>query len=121
MTEIGAILAFFGEFATAYASDNVPDSPTYPYLTVEPRVGFFDDGEIPVQVQLWHRTESDAEVNEIARQIGRAIGYGGVTLACDTGWVWIKRGTPFVVPVTIETDDAIKRRLINVSIEYITE
>lgn len=118
MTEIAAIINYFSNFATCYPSDAVPDDPKYPYLTVEPRIGFFDDGNVPVQVQLWHRTESDADVNAIVRDIGRDIDYGGMPVPCDGGWVWIKRGSPFVVPVTVTDDDSIKRRLINVSLEY---
>jgi hypothetical protein len=121
MTEIAAIMNYFSQFATTYASDNVPTNAQYPYLTVEPRIAFFDDGDVPVQVQLWHRTDSDAAVNKIVRDIGRDIGYGGMPVPCDGGWVWIKKGSPFCVPVTIETDEAIKRRLINVSIEYMTD
>lgn len=121
MTEIAALLDFFGDITTAYPSDNVPDNPTYPYVTVEPRIGYFNDGQVPVQLNLWHRTESDAAINAIARNIGDAIGYGGTTVACDNGWIWIMRGTPFIVPVTVTDDDAIKRRLINVSIDFITD
>ena len=121
MTDVGALLAFFGQFATAYPSDNVPDNPAYPYVTVEPRSSFFGDGDVPIQVQVWDRTESDAAVNSVVRAIGRGIGYGGTSVTCDAGWLWIKRGNPFVVPVTITGDDAYKRRLINVSVEYITE
>lgn len=120
MTEFAALLNFFGEVVPAYPSDNVPDDVTYPYVTIEPRIGAWGDGEIPLQAQLWERTTSEAQVNAHVRAIGEAIGYGGAPVPCDGGWLWVKRGTPFVVPVTVEDDDAIKRRLININVEYNT-
>jgi len=120
MTEIATLLAYFGKFATAYPSDNVPTDAEYPYITVEPRLAFFGDGDVPIQLNLWARTDSDAAVNKIVRAIGEDIGYGGMPRPCDGGWLWIKRGTPLVVPVTVPDDEAIKRRLINVSVEFMT-
>lgn len=121
MTEIAAIREFFGQIAPLYPHDNVPDGASYPYLTFDPSFAFFGDGDVHYQLHLWHRTASDASINSVARDIGRLIGYGGTAVMCDSGWVWIKRGAPFVVPVATPDDDMLKRRLINVLIEFITE
>jgi hypothetical protein len=121
MTEIAALLDFFSRVVPAYPSDNVPDDVAYPYVTVEPRFGAWGDGDVPVQLNLWERTTSDALVNGHVREFAALIGYGGAPVACDTGWLWVKRGSPFAVPVTDPDDDAIKRRLLNIVIEFITD
>ena len=120
MTETAEILAYFNQFATAYPSDNVPDDATYPYITVEPKLGYWGGGDVPIQINLWHRTDNEAAINSIVRDIGNDISYSGVARPCDGGWLWIKRGSPWVVPIVEPTDDAIKRRLINVSVEFMT-
>ena len=120
MTEIAALRSYFAGVAPIFPHDSVPDDVDYPYFTFDPVMGFFNDGDVPMQIQLWHRTASDAEINSIARELGRLIGYGGATVMCDSGWLWIKRGTPFMVPITTPDDDMVKRRLINVRVEFIT-
>ncbi len=121
MTEIAALRSFFSNVAPIYPHDNVPDGAEYPYFTFEPVFSFFNDGDVPTQIHLWHRTSSDAEINGIARELGRLIGYGGTPVMCDNGWIWIKRGSPFIVPVNTLDDDMLKRRLINVNVEFITD
>ena len=120
MTEIAALKRFLDNVVTSYPTDNVPTNATYPYLTFEPIIGFWEDGALPVQCQLWCRTDSDAAVNKIVRDLAHGIGYGGMPVAVDSGWIWIKKGTPFCVPVTITTDEGIKRRVINLSVEFFT-
>jgi hypothetical protein len=120
MTEIAALKSFFDSIVTTYPNDNVPDDAQYPYLTFEPVIGFWEQGAVPVQCQLWHRTESDAAVNKIVRDIAHAIGYGGASVACDGGWLWIKTGSPFAQTIVEHDDDTIKRRLINISVEFMT-
>jgi len=120
MTAQAALLAFFGQFATTYADDNVPDDAAYPYITVETRFGAFDDGDVPLVVNVWHRTDSDKACNDLVRYISASIGYGGAAVTCSDGWLWVKRGTPFAVAFVDPDDDAIKRRRININVEFIT-
>jgi hypothetical protein len=45
---------------------------------------------------------------------------GGKIIKCDGGRIWIKRGQPFAQNMGDESDDLIKRKYLNVTIEYFT-
>lgn len=120
MTEIATILDFFSGVLPTYPNDAVPDDVSYPYATIEPRIGYWDDGDVLVQLQVWCRTTTELEPNAYVRKLAEHVGYGGTALPCDGGWVWIKRGTPWSVVVQSEHDDAVKRRIINLTIEFMT-
>ena len=40
--------------------------------------------------------------------------------ACDSGAIWIKRGEPFAQNMGDQNDDMIRRKIINLSVEYLT-
>ena len=40
--------------------------------------------------------------------------------ACDGGAIWIKRGEPFAQNMGDQNDDMIRRKIINLSVEYLT-
>jgi hypothetical protein len=122
MTPEAAIYKFLSSFAVpAYASSSVPDQAAFPYLTYDLVIGEWNQGESNMTVNVWYRTDSEAEPNAKVREIGRAIGLGGVTLQCDGGMLWLKKGSPWAQSLSIEgEDEKVKRRLLNVSIETIT-
>lgn len=103
----------------AYAAQAVPDNAALPYLTYTPVAGAWGDAEQGVTVETWRRTGSEAKANADAEAIGRALGLGGVMLACDGGGLWVKRGSPFWQAVD-SGEPGVKRRYINLSIENIT-
>lgn len=121
MTKEAAICTFFSSFdLPAYeASDVLPDIP-YPYLDYTAPTGFWGDGENAVTVNLWYNTSSNVVPNAKAQEIADAIGPGGYTLACDGGMVWIKRGSPWCQSLVDAVNKSIKRRYINVTVEYLT-
>ena len=126
MTPEAAIDSFLSGFGIpAYASTSTPDEGDpdwqgFPYLTYglaapEEWGGF----ETNIAVSLWFMTDSEAQPNAKAREIGRAIGMGGVTLPCDGGIVWLKNGSPRWQAVRVEGENPkIKRRLLNITCEY---
>lgn len=103
----------------AYAATAVPDDATEPYLTYALATGMWGDGEQACDLSVWYRTTSEAKPNAKAREIGEALGIGGTCLPCDEGLVWVKRGQPFSQPVD-SGDNAVKRRYINLSVEFLT-
>ena len=121
MTPEAAIQRFFEGFGIpAYTEASVPSDQSFPYLTYQLVVGEWSGGEVNVPVNLWYRTESEAQPNAKVREMREAIGEGGTTVRCDGGILWVKRGDPWAQAVNIESgDDKIKRRLINVSVEYL--
>lgn len=122
MTEAAALQKFWSGFGlAAYPSNSVPKDTKFPWLTYETRSGFFGDTPVSVSVSLWFLTDSEKIPNDKAKEIGQAIGSGGIQIPTDDGTIWIKRGSPWSIPLTDENDPAIKRRQLNVSLEFFTE
>ena len=119
-TRTAALAAWLGGFGMpAYSAQAVPDGTEPPYITFTPVSGAWGDGEQAVTVEIWRRTESEAEANADAESVGRALGLGGVMLPCDGGGLWGRRGAPFWQAAD-SGEPGVKRRYINLSIENIT-
>lgn len=122
MTSEAAVYAFLSGFAIpAYASSSVPDQAAFPYLTYDLVLGEWNQGEVNMTVNVWYRTESEAVPNAKVREIGSAIGRSGVTVPCDGGLLWLKKGSPWAQAVVVDgEDEKVKRRLLNISVETMT-
>ena len=107
-------------FLPAYPHTAVPEDTVYPWLTYEAAFGALDDGDIPVFVNLWFYTQSEAIPNAAARELSARIGRGGARIPCAEGYIWLKRDTPFVQSVRDDADPFIKRRYIRVMAEFFT-
>jgi hypothetical protein len=119
-TKAAAIYRLLNDFGIpAYASSAVPEDAEFPYITYDLVVGAWDTGEISLPFNVWYRTDSEAEPNAKVQEISERIGIGGVFLLCDGGAMWIKRGEPWCQSMT-DTDDKIKRRYLNLTIEFAT-
>lgn len=122
MTASAALNKFWNGFGIdAYPSNSVPKDTTFPWLTYEMRTGYFNDPAANIAVNLWYHTESEAAPNNKAKEIGDAIGLGGIQIKCDDGLIWIKRGSPWCISLTDEADATIKRRQLNVTLEFLTK
>lgn len=126
MTKAAAIHAFFSQFLTAYEENSVYDTdepPEFPYLTYQLITGAFDpeNNGVSMSVSLWYRSESWLAINAKTEEISRAIGRHGVTLRCDGGGILIRRNdTNFAQSMGDPSDDRVKRKYINLTIEYFT-
>lgn len=120
MTKNKALYAWFNEFMSFYRASSVPDDVVFPYGTYEYVESAFDGGENGMTVNLWFYTTSEATPDAKAQELSELIGNGGVTIPCDGGYIWLKRGTPFCQSLRDETDSNIKRRYINITAEYLT-
>lgn len=120
MTKTEALHSFFAQFSLpAYEENAVPDKTAYPYITYYVATDSFG-GEIALTASLWYRSTSWLAANEKAEEISRIIGSGGIMKACDGGAIWIKRGEPFAQNMGDQNDDMIRRKIINLSVEYLT-
>lgn len=121
MTKAAALQAFFERFGIpAYPVSSVPDDATFPWLTYELVTGAWEEGEVSMTVNLWYYTSSEAIPNAKAEEISRTIGLSGISVPCDGGFIWLKRGSPWCQNLRDETDPTIKRRYLNVTAEYMT-
>jgi hypothetical protein len=120
MTPEAAIYQWLNGFGIpAFPSSSVPSETAFPYMTYDLTLGEWLESETNMPVNVWYRTESEAKPNAKVREIRDAIGMGGVQLRCDDGTLWIKRGSPWAQAVNIEgEDEKIKRRYVNINIEF---
>lgn len=121
MTPEAAIYQFLSSFGLpAYASTSTPDQAEFPYITYDLVIGEWMEPEVNLPVNIWYQTESEAEPNAKVRQISQVIGNGGITLQCDGGMLWIKKGSPWAQAMSVDGEDStIKRRYININIEFL--
>lgn len=120
MTKGAALYQFFNRFMAAFPVGSVPEDVIFPYLTYENVIDSWTGGDVAMTVNLWFYTESEAIPNAKVEEISKVVGSGGITIPCDGGFIWIKRGTPFSQPLTDDTAPGIKRRYINLSAEFMT-
>lgn len=120
-TPEAAIYSYLSSFGIpAYAATATPSDAEFPYITYDLVLGEWLQGEVNMPVNVWYRTDSEAEPNAKVREISRSID-GGVLLACDGGFVWVKKGSPWAQAVRVEgEDDRIKRRYVNINLEFLT-
>lgn len=121
MTKEAALHNFFNRFGIpGYTTSSVPDDSVFPWLTYELVTGSIENGENSLTVNLWYYGESEAVPNAKVREIADEIGYSGKVLTVDGGFIWIKRGTPWCQNLRDETNANIKRRYLNITVEYLT-
>jgi hypothetical protein len=114
-----ALHSFWSDFGlTAYDENTVPDGAQLPYITYEVATNSFDDGDIALSANLWYFGRSWAEISQKTDEIAQKIGFGGYTIKTDTGYLWIKRRTPFAQRMSDENEN-IRRILLSISAEYI--
>lgn len=124
MTKESALYKFWSGFGIpAYEENNVftlEKAPNYPYITYEVQTDSFEGGSIPLSASIWYRSTSWTEINEMKRKVSERIGNGGTIIKCDDGGIWLTRSTPFAQNMGDDTDDMVKRVLINVTAQFIT-
>ena len=120
MTKAAAIYQFWSGFGlTAYEENTVPTDADFPYITYQLVTDSFDR-EIPLTASIWYRSESWTSINAKTEEISQKISRGGKILSCDGGAIWLKRGQPFAQNMGDESDDLIKRKYLNIAVEFMT-
>lgn len=123
MTKEQALHAFWSGFGlTAYEENAVPRgdlAPDFPYITYQVSTDSFG-ADVQQAASLWYRSTSWAGINAKTEEISRSIGKGGRLIAYDGGAVWIKRGTPFAQSMGDESDAYIKRKYLNLTVEFLS-
>lgn len=120
MTKEAALHQFFNSFLPAYEENTVPDWAEMPYITYSLVTGDILSGDNRLSFSLWYKDNSWTAINEKTREIGNIIGLGGITLKCDSGVIWLKKGTPFAQSMGEADDDTIRRKYINITAEFLT-
>lgn len=122
MNAQAALTSFWRGFGwDAFDENSVPEnafSTRSKYITYSSPQGFFDE-PIMQNASLWMRSTSWGEIVEKMQQIAEYIGLGGKLIKTDSGYLWIKRGTPFAQRMSDE-DPAVRRIYLNLEIEFFT-
>ena len=118
MTKEALLYQFWNSFGIpGYEENTVPEDATFPYITYQVITDSLNS-DVQQAVSVWYRGTSWIDVNRKTDEISRAIGTGGIIL---DGKIWIKRGTSFAHNMGDADDDLIKRKYLNLSVEYFTE
>jgi hypothetical protein len=125
MTPEAAIHKWMNGFGIpAYPHTSAPEEGDeewagYHYMTYELAIGKWDGSELNLPVNVWYRTESEAAPNAKVREIRDALKHGGAMIQCDGGALWLKQGSPWAQAIREEGDNKIKRRYVNINVEYL--
>ena len=125
MTKEQALYSFYASFGlTAYEQSSVPtgdDAPDFPYLTYTVSTGSFGDGDIMQSVSLWYRSTSWTEINAKASEMAAVLSRTGKLIRYDGGSIWLRAGKPFAQSMGDPDDGTIRRKLINIVAEFISD
>jgi hypothetical protein len=106
----------------AYDESTVPEvgenQAKLPYITYMVMEDEFDHPVFP-GASLWDYGTTWKSVEEKAKEISEAIGYGGFTESIDGGYVWIQRGHPFAQRLS-DNNDNVRRIALNIEVEFLT-
>lgn len=123
MTKEAALYNFWSMFGLpAYEENTVPtgeDGAEFPYITYQVVTDSFGN-DVALTGSVWYRSTSWKEANAKAQEISNILSRGGVTIACDGGIIWLRRGVPFAQSMGDDSDDLIKRKYINLVAEFMT-
>ena len=122
MTKGQAIQKFWESFGIpAYDETVVPDDSPFPYITYAVHTDSLD-GLCITNASIWYRSYSWKEISEKAEEISKAITQmNPPSVKIDGGRMFITKGVPFAQRMGDESDDAIRRMLLNINYEFLTE
>lgn len=122
MTKGQAIQKFWESFGIpAYDETSVPDKAQFPYITYQVHTSSLD-GLCITNASIWYRSYSWKEISEKTEEISKAIAQmNPPSVKIDGGRFYVTKGVPFAQRMRDESDDAIRRMLLNINYEFLTE
>ena len=121
MDKSQAINTFWNSFGIpAYDEYTVPDGTSMPYITYN---ASFDavSMDVPMTASVWYRDSSWENISKKVEQISQTIGYSYYIRAIDGGYMVVKRGNVFAQRMNDPDDLDVRRILISILIEFLTE
>jgi len=119
MDKTQAYYALWSRFGIpAYDEQSVPDDAELPYITYEVVLDDYDNGIITT-ASLWYRGTSWAEIDEKLNAITDVISVIS-PLPIDGGFMYVTKASPWCQRMADETDRTIKRYLLNVGVNFLT-
>lgn len=119
MNKMQTLHSFWSGFKLkAYDENSVPDEARLPYITYEVASDSFDN-PLALTASLWYRSSSWAEITEKEQEISDFITRGGRMVAYDDGAMWIQKDSPWAQRMNDDSDDMVRRIVLNISIEFL--
>lgn len=106
----------------AYDENTVPDGATMPYITYE-AVGGDLGAQTTISASLWYRSNSWAEISQMADQIAQEIAMAqkpAVKISNGYMKVRLPEGSPFAQRMDDPSDRQVRRIVLTVEIEFLT-
>lgn len=95
MTKMQALYSFFSSFGIpAYEENSIyaaDVAPLLPYITYGVATASFPASNIPIPATIWYNSTSWKDVEETANAVNSALSNGGYNIACDGGYIHLKR------------------------------
>ena len=121
MTKDEAIYSFYSGFSLpAYDENTVPEGSALPYITYSVSTDSIGNMVI-LSASLWYRSTSWAAIQDKADEIAADLGYGGKIIKIDNGYLWLIKGSPFAQRMSEPSDKMVRRIIININAEFLTE
>lgn len=123
-----ALHTFWSQFGIkAYDMNTVPTDEEFkkmgvapfPRITYEVLTDNFG-AQNALTASIWDKSPSWGTVTTLLHTIEQTLGMGGQTVRYDGGMLWVKRGQPFSRRGQ-DPDDSIRRIVLTVEVEYISE
>lgn len=120
MDKVQAIVAFWNSFnIPAYDEQDVPNDAQKPYITYELAFGSFEN-EIALSAGIWYRSDNWQAISLKCEEISQRI-HTMSPIKIDGGYIRLWEGsTPLFQRMADESDDKLKRIVVNIMAEYMT-
>lgn len=102
-----------------YDESSVPDDATMPRITYSLSTDNIVGSPTLPSVSIWYYSNSWEAISNKSNEIADAIGYGGVLLSYDGGYLWIKRGAPFSQRMNDE-NSGVRRIYLNIEADWLS-
>lgn len=111
--------AYWSSFGlVAYNEETVPENAVLPYITYQPASGSLN-GQVTVSGSLWYRGTSWAPIMQKTTEMEPMIDR---QLKVDGGYVKFRKPVSnFAQPMSDPNDDRIRRMVLSVEVEFLTE
>lgn len=103
----------------AYDENSVPDNIEAPYISYQVIVGDID-GPVYPSASIWYKDDSWEAIDKKVAEISEALEFLQ-PIKIDGGYIHITKGSPFAQRLAEPSDTTVKRYLINLAIEYLTQ
>lgn len=103
----------------SYDENTVAENATFPRITYQIATSDFDN-DVMLSASLWYNTRSWEDISKKADEINNYIGRGGKIIPFDGGAIWLRRGSPFAQRMGEPSDSSVRRILLNITAEFIS-